>query len=329
MDKYIVNKDEVFERYDDALFKGYVRTRPQVTKMDPYLSYVGPKISMESWKQILAFFDWAYKEHKVEAQVRLYLNQKQGTWQAWAFPQEGEAAATTEVAEACDVECKKTELYSAKGWIEAGTVHSHGAMPAFQSGTDKSNEDTKQGIHITVGKLGERVYDLHGRLTFRGVFYNVDWSDWFQLPPGLEGLPAALHSTVVQYFLTEHVTETAFPDAWKENLKKKEWVPKKWEGYPKSNWPAWMDEYCPIDAEQEQPHLVDAKLERAGNQILQTCAAKGVDVIRLFQCADVGPDFYGPTTLAEEELLDELETICFKEGVTLADLEALIIEQSQ
>ncbi len=329
MDKYIVNKDEVFERYDDALFKGYVRTRPQVTKMDPYLSYVGPKISMESWKQILGFFDWAYKEHKVEAQVRLYLNQKQGTWRAWAFPQEGEAAATTEVAEACDVECKKTELYSAKGWIEAGTVHSHAAMSAFQSGTDKSNEDTKQGIHITVGKLDERVYDLHGRLTFRGIFYNVDWSDWFQLPPGLEGLPAALHSTVMQYFLTEHVTETAFPDAWKENLKKKEWVPKKWAGDPKSNGPAWMDEHYPIDAEQEQPHLVDAKLERAGNQILQACAAKGVDVIRLFQCADVGPDFYGPTTLAEEEVLDELEAICFKEGVTLADLEALIIEQPQ
>ncbi len=279
MDKYIVNKDEVFERYDDALFKGYVRTRPQVTKMDPYLSYVGPKISLESWKQILGFFDWAYKEHKVEAQVRLYLNQKQGTWRAWAFPQEGEAAATTEVAEACDVECKKTELYSAKGWIEAGTVHSHAAMSAFQSGTDKSNEDTKQGIHITVGKLDERVHDLHGRLTFRGIFYNVDWSDWWAA------------------------------------------------GYPKSNWPAWMDEPYPIDAEQEQSHLVDAKLERAGNQILQACAAKGVDVIRLFQCADMGPDFYGPTTLAEEELLDELETICFKEGVTLADLEPSIIEQ--
>jgi hypothetical protein len=74
---------------------------------------------------------------------------------------------------------------------------------------------------------------------------------------------------------------------------------------------------------------VDAKLERAGNQILQACAAKGVDVIRLFQCADVGPDFDGPTTLAEEELLDELETICFKEGVALADVEALLIEQPQ
>jgi hypothetical protein len=130
----------------------------------------------------------------------------------------------------------------------------------------------------------------------------------------------------MQYFLTEHVTETAFPDAWKENLKKKEWVPKKWAGYPKSNWPAWMDESYPIDAEQD---LVDAKLERAGNQILQACATRGVDVTRLFQCADVGADFYGPTTLAEEELLDELEHICFKQGVTLAALEALIMEQSQ
>ena len=90
-----------------------------------------------------------------------------------------------------------------------------------------------------------------------------------------------------------------------------------------------MDEPYPIDAEQEQSHFVSAKLERAGNQILQACAAKGVDVIRLFQCADVGPDFYGTATRAEEELLDELKTICSKEGVTLADLEASIIEQSQ
>jgi len=129
--------------------------------------------------------------------------------------------------------------------------------------------------------------------------------------------------------LTEHVTETAFPDRWKENLKKKEWVAKKWAGYPKSNWPAWMDEHYPTDAEQEQPHVVDAKLQRAANQILQACAAKGVDVIHLFQCTDVGPDFYDPTNVAVEELLDELETICSKEGVTLADLEALIMEQPQ
>ena len=86
MDKYIVNKDEVFERYDDALFKGYVRTRPQVTKMDPYLSYVGPKISMESWKQILAFFDWAYKAHKVEAQIRLTLTKNKEPGGPGPFP---------------------------------------------------------------------------------------------------------------------------------------------------------------------------------------------------------------------------------------------------
>jgi hypothetical protein len=132
----------------------------------------------------------------------------------------------------------------------------------------------------------------------------------------------------MRYFLTEHARETAFPDAWKENLKKKEWVPKKWAGYPKSNWPAWMDEY-PIDVEQEEPHLVDAKVERARNQIVQACAAKGVDIIRLFQCADAGPDVCGPTTLVEEKLFDELETICLKEGVTLADVEALLIEQLQ
>ncbi len=224
--KYIVKDDTVWERYSDDLFQGYARVNPSISKGDPWLSYIGPKIPLATWRQILAFFKWTYEDSKGESQVRLYFNKDLGQWRAWAFPQERSYGMTTnEIPEKCDEECQKVGL--GRGWMMCGTVHHHCSGGAFQSSTDRDNEATQNGIHVTVGKIDNKFdYDLHGRMVFRGVFYtDLDWSHWFEMPGGLETLPWQFRKPVLEHFLTRAVTEKdTFPSEWKDNVIKKAWT---------------------------------------------------------------------------------------------------------
>jgi hypothetical protein len=231
-DKYIINDNQVFEWYEDPLFQGYVAV--PLPKSPPWVGYHGPKIPMEEWRKILAFFRWSYDESKSETQVRLYFHPAEGLWRAWAFPQEyGSGMTTKELPEDnCD-ERRRAGIGS--GWLVGGTVHHHCSSKAFQSGTDKSNEETQNGIHITVGQIDKSFHDLHGRVSFKKHFYEAAWSEWFELPPGLDGLPSAFHDEVTEYFLCEaNDNPDGFPAEWKANLIKKVWVsqsnPGWWKG---------------------------------------------------------------------------------------------------
>jgi len=218
MNKYIVSKSVVYESFKDDLFTGYAPTVPKVPEVDPWLSYIGPKITFATWRELLAFFAWSYEKTKSEAQARFYFNKESRLWRAWAFPQEASTGMTTkEIEDKSGSESKKAGL--GKGWIEGGTIHHHCGSSAFQSSTDRTNELDKNGIHITVGDLTKPRYSIHGRVSFRGMFYNVAWSQWFVMPPGLEGLPYEFEDKVMEHFLTEPAPEDyEFPDEWKENL---------------------------------------------------------------------------------------------------------------
>ena len=86
MNKYIVSKSVVYESFKDDLFTGYAPTVPKVPEVEPWLSYIGPKITFSTWRELLAFFAWSYEKTKSEAQARFYFNKESGLWRAWAFP---------------------------------------------------------------------------------------------------------------------------------------------------------------------------------------------------------------------------------------------------
>lgn len=211
-----VKNGTAYMLYEDNLFCGYIPIKSR--SADPWLVYNGPKLPLTLWREVLAFFDWSYKTTKSETQVRLYFHLKEKKWRAWAFPQERDTGMTThELPDLTGSEAKKAGLIG--GWVVAGTIHHHCASTAFQSGVDKENEKTQNGVHITVGKMDERRYDLHGRVSFKGEFYDIGWGEWFERPPKLEGLPNGFLDDVVEYFLKEAVSEgETFPKAWAENV---------------------------------------------------------------------------------------------------------------
>ncbi len=188
-----------------------------VDKTEATIKWEGPKISPEQWREMLAFFKWTYDRNKSESQVRLFVSKDK--WAIWAFPQKantGMAALELDTKEAGE----QRELFlEAEGWHYFGTVHHHCGMTAFQSGTDKENEDKIDGLHITIGKMDEAQHDLHARLLIGKQQFEVDLGWFWNIGEVLKGmLPEDMHNRAARHQMCQPApADATFPDQWKEN----------------------------------------------------------------------------------------------------------------
>ncbi len=109
-----------------------------------YINLTVPKIPLNLIRRVTAFFAAVYKKNKTEAVGYLYYN---ATTNEWNFipPVQTCTSASANYEKAPKIE----------GYMIAGTIHSHGSMTAFHSGTDHKDEAHFDGVHITIGKLDD------------------------------------------------------------------------------------------------------------------------------------------------------------------------------
>lgn len=181
--------------------------------------WLGPKIPPDVWHQVLSFFKWTYDTTKSESQVRLYVNPKEKTWEAWAYPQEARTGMTAkELPDHPKTKDQRALFPDSEGWIYFGTVHHHCDCSAFQSGTDEYNERTQAGLHITVGNMAKEQHDLHCRFYLNGACFDPDMSLFWQIGDDIaKRLPPEFHDRVARYQMGR-MSDMPFPDLWKENL---------------------------------------------------------------------------------------------------------------
>lgn len=151
----------------------------KVSETSAKFDWQGQKMPKELWEEVLAFFKWTYDVHKSEAQVRLFYHPVQG-WKAWAFPQKGATGMTTREEEGPELSKQRAEQIPA-GYLPFGTVHHHCSIGAFQSGTDTADEVKQNGIHITVGKLADPVFDIHIRFYLNSHKFDVNMAAFWEL----------------------------------------------------------------------------------------------------------------------------------------------------
>ncbi|MEK7645146.1 MAG: Mov34/MPN/PAD-1 family protein [Patescibacteria group bacterium] len=86
-----------------------------------------------------------------------------------------------------------TADYDASGRLPGalciGTIHSHGRLHAFHSETDHTDEDTADGVHITLGNVDRYPkFSLSAELAINGNRFPVE-TGWFEgVTPEREGL---------------------------------------------------------------------------------------------------------------------------------------------
>ncbi len=117
------------------------------------------KIPYSLIRKVGSFFTEVYKLHKSEAVGYLHYAPKRG----WLFDPPEQTATTAH--------CKYGEPRAIEGYRVAGTIHSHGSMSAFHSGTDTADEANFDGVHITIGKVDEVRHDLALSVVCGGVRY--------------------------------------------------------------------------------------------------------------------------------------------------------------
>jgi hypothetical protein len=195
------------------------------------IDWKGPKIPPEVWNEVLSFFQWCYDTYKSECQVRLFVSPTHQTWKAYAFPQEAKTGMTARELDNEEKNRQRAELnLNPPDWYYFGTVHHHCSTGAFQSGTDETNEQDQDGLHITIGNMDNKEkYDIHGRFYRKGLVIkneNLDMS-WFwdveairaQCPEAFrQYLPADWANKQARRLMTIPPAVISFPDRWKQNV---------------------------------------------------------------------------------------------------------------
>jgi PRTRC genetic system protein A len=163
---FIVGRDGLYLHKDTGLVQAVVKVS-QASFLEPVETWAKlsiPVIPEELTRQMVAFFSAIYEKQKTEAVLLLFFSEKEGKFQ-WLCPAQEVSSARASF----DYFQRVEESYQL-----VGTAHSHANMGAFHSSTDEHDESGVDGLHITVGRLGEDNIDICSSLAVNGNRFNVE-----------------------------------------------------------------------------------------------------------------------------------------------------------
>lgn len=173
----------------------------------------GGKISWTLWEQVVSFLRWSQKTYKCEALLTFFYNRKTKEWKAWPFPQHPVGMTVNYITD--HPLYQQDRKMFGDDWMALGSIHHHCTANAFQSGTDKSDEEDRDGIHITLGKMDDMVLDTHARQVFDGAMSDTTLLNWIEMPDWCKAIPLNLRWEVFSKAIPMVGPEPAFDPEWK------------------------------------------------------------------------------------------------------------------
>lgn len=214
-------KGNYFQRQIAGPWRGLVPVEvPKVE--DARHRWGGGKISLDLVRQMNAFFEWSLKETGGETVCHLFYNEDSEEWAALVLPQKGHTGMSVTMLPDDPRTVAAVESLG-PGWCECGTIHHHCGMSAFQSGTDKKDEEDRAGgLHVTMGGIGTGRYSFDARCRTHQSkhFTPAVLSDWIALPERYADLPEAVQDFALAHLLAEPHPDYPFPEGWKANVVK-------------------------------------------------------------------------------------------------------------
>jgi len=117
--------------------------------------------------KVMEFFKAVYAEHRSEAIVLLFYNEETGKHKI-VPPMQKVAGAS----------CDYDKGITIEGYTMIGTIHSHGSMSAFHSGTDDKDEEHFDGLHITLGDLDDEHPSMSASIVANGHRVMIEPSEY-------------------------------------------------------------------------------------------------------------------------------------------------------
>jgi hypothetical protein len=212
---YYFHGGKVYVTEDNPLFTGVKPLNVNLKTEVPVVRWKGAKIPFHLWASICSFMRWSQKTHKDEAMVTLFYNTELNDWSAWAFAQRGVGMTVNYIPEHHTVKDDRAQFR--KGWIQFGSVHHHCTASAFASGTDRTDEEKKEGVHFTLGKVDQPVAEIHCRQVLCDLVQDVRPMTWLAAPDWIKHIPSYVQADTVNHAL-KCVDGVDFPDVWKERI---------------------------------------------------------------------------------------------------------------
>jgi len=233
---YIVAKDGIFLKKKLGFFESIAKVDQMsiLQDVDPYATMDIKPIPRKKFAQIISFYREVAKQFSGEAMTILHYNPKRKRFRIEIPDQEVSGGG---------VGWESLESY--KGYVRIGSIHSHNHMSAFHSGTDDNDEFNWDGIHITIGKVGNPNVDISASLVFNGTRFMIDPCDYVEDLEMVESeasyvgpktykwegnklVPAndaAKKTVTLGYRIkNERAKERKFPSTWLKNVSK--WMPR-------------------------------------------------------------------------------------------------------
>lgn len=156
---YVVAKDGIYIKKTLGIMDSLVPVK-NISTLDDIQSTARmniKKIPGGQFAQIISFFKEVHKEYRSEAIVLLFYHEERKVYKV-VPPAQKVSSAALDYDRGLVLE----------GWIMVGDIHSHASMSAFHSGTDHADELSFDGLHITLGNMGDDHVSISASIVSNG-----------------------------------------------------------------------------------------------------------------------------------------------------------------
>lgn len=153
---YVIASNGVYLHKQNVLGSALVKVDniPFLEPVDMSISLRLPKIPARIIAQAACFFKLVVQRDHSESGLILFFSREKGEYLLWCPKQEVSFGGVRYDRD--DVGANEESL---RGYQQVGTIHSHCTFQAFHSGTDTSDEESFDGVHITLGNNDEGTDD--------------------------------------------------------------------------------------------------------------------------------------------------------------------------
>lgn len=212
---YLIAKNGYFKKMKHNLYDAVhpVEELPGLAEVDEMTATSVLKIPLNLLKQVGNWFADVYTKYKSEAVVILFYNYKKNLYHVEVPKQEVSGAGVN----------YKSVTQGPKGFDRIGTIHSHADFGAFHSGTDDHDEESFDGLHITIGDCNKDEKSYSARIMCSKKEFKVD----------------------IVNILTAQPYPVEAPKTWMKQIKEKTYSYNRSYGknYNHGGWPGYPDNF--------------------------------------------------------------------------------------
>jgi hypothetical protein len=168
---YLIGSDGIYKQMNNEFYSVRLKVGGVIglAEIGETASLHVPKLPMDLFRQVEAFFIGVFQKYSSEAVVLLLANPTTAEWLIEVPPQ---AVKGLHVSYSLD-----TLPAPPPGFQRFGSIHSHASVKAFHSGTDDADEVAFDGLHITIGNVDQPVRSYSARWMLAGKSFPAALAD--------------------------------------------------------------------------------------------------------------------------------------------------------